>query len=116
MKKTSNLFRCLAVLSAVIAASELAGAAPYVWNVASPAANNWNVNANANDVEFGTGGGSGNTTSDPAFGDASMRPKVAGYAAANNPQLPHAVSIVPAPGTIALLGLGGLLGARRRRS
>jgi len=77
---------------------------------------NWGVNANGNDVEFGTGGGSGNTTSDPAFGDATMQPKVSGYNAANNTTLAHAVAIVPAPGAVGLLGLGGLLAVRRRRA
>jgi hypothetical protein len=85
---------------------------------------NWGINANANDVEFGNGGGGSNTSlADPAFGDPTMMPKVAGYLAANNPNLPHSVSIsgqgggvVPEPtslGLLAVLPLGAL--ARRRR-
>jgi hypothetical protein len=60
---------------------------------------NWGAVANANDVEFGLGGGV-NTLADPAFGDPSMKPKVGGYAANNDPLLPKAVSIhgsIPAP-------------------
>jgi len=78
----------------------------------------WGVNPNANDVEFGVSGGSGNTTTDPAFGGVNMNPKVAGYADAGNPNLTHSVTIlgVPAPGSLALLGLGGLIAGRRRRA
>ena len=75
---------------------------------------NWGVNANANDVEFGVGGGT-NTLGDPAFGDASMMPKVAGWTLNGGSTGPHSVAIIPAPGAMALLGLGGLLAARRRR-
>jgi hypothetical protein len=59
---------------------------------------NWGTVANANDVEFGMGGGN-NTITDPAFNDPTMRPKVAGYLAADNPSLPHSVTIrgVPPP-------------------
>jgi hypothetical protein len=79
---------------------------------------NWGLNANANDVEFGISGGAGATTTDPAFGGANQQPKVAGYVESGNGQLPHAVEIVgiPAPGSIALLGLGGLIAGRRRRA
>jgi MYXO-CTERM domain-containing protein len=79
---------------------------------------NWGVNINANDVEYGTGGGSGSTTTDPAFGTATMQAKVSGWVAANNTTLTHSVSIsgVPAPSAAALLGLGGLVGLRRRRA
>jgi len=47
-----------------------------------------------------------------------MNPKVAGYADAGNPNLTHSVTIlgVPAPGSLALLGLGGLIAGRRRRA
>lgn len=76
---------------------------------------NWGINPTANDVEYGQGGGN-NTINDPAFGDASMRPKVAGWASSENPTLTHSVSIIPAPGAMALLGLGGLLAVRRRRA
>ncbi len=75
---------------------------------------NWGLNANANDVEYGQGGGN-NTISDPAFGDATMRPKVAGWVSNNGTAGPHSVSIVPSPSSLALLGLGGLLAGRRRR-
>jgi hypothetical protein len=54
---------------------------------------NWGVNAGANDVEFGTSGGSGGATTDPAYGDPTMQPKVAGWVAANNTSLPHSVVI-----------------------
>jgi hypothetical protein len=77
---------------------------------------NWGVNGGANDVEFGIGGGSGASLSDPAFGDASMQAKVGGWIASNNGTLPHSVSIVPAPGTLALLGFGALVAGRRRRA
>ncbi len=53
---------------------------------------NWSTVPNANDVEFGMGGGN-NTLGDPAFGDPTMRPKVAGYLAANDATLPHSVTI-----------------------
>lgn len=79
---------------------------------------NWGLNALANDVEWGNGGGT-NSLSDPAFGDASMQPKVAGYLAADNPNLTHAVKIVgpvPEPGTMAALGLGALALIRKRRA
>jgi MYXO-CTERM domain-containing protein len=66
-------------------------------------------------VEYGIGGGGTGATSDPAFGDPSMRPKVGGWAAAADATLPHSVSIVPAPGALALLGLGALAAGRRRR-
>jgi hypothetical protein len=76
---------------------------------------NWNLIAGANDAEYGTGGGN-NTISDPAFGGANMQPKVGGYLENSNPALPHSVSLVPAPGSLALLAFGALLGARRRRA
>jgi hypothetical protein len=57
---------------------------------------NWGTNPLANDVEFGTGGGT-NTLADPAFGSPSMKPKVGGYAANNDPLLPHAVRISGLP-------------------
>lgn len=73
---------------------------------------NWGINPNASDVEFGIGGGN-NTISDPAYGDPTMQPKVAGWLEANNPSLTHSVSIVPEPASLVLLVLvGGLL--RRR--
>ncbi|MBC8105612.1 MAG: PEP-CTERM sorting domain-containing protein [Anaerolineae bacterium] len=81
---------------------------------------NWALNANANDVEFGVGGGN-NTLSDPAFGDATMKPKVAGYLAADNAQLTHALTIsgvggvVPEPASLSLLAGGALMAVRRRR-
>ena len=53
---------------------------------------NWGVVAAANDVEFGTGGGT-NTLGDPAFGDPSMKPKIGGWASNSNPALPHSVVI-----------------------
>ncbi|HTF90737.1 MAG TPA: hypothetical protein VK843_20120 [Planctomycetota bacterium] len=59
---------------------------------------NWGSIANANDVEFGQGGGT-NTLGDPAFGDPSMKPKVGGYVANNDPLLPHAVRIAGLPTT-----------------
>jgi hypothetical protein len=75
---------------------------------------NWGINANANDVEFGVGGGT-NSLSDPAFNGTNMQPKVGGWSASSNAQLTHSVAIIPAPGALALLGLGGLLAGRRRR-
>lgn len=77
---------------------------------------NWGINAGANDVEFGIGGGGTSSTSDPTFGGLGMQPKVGGWVAAANANLPKSVSIVPAPGAAALLGLGGLIAARRRRA
>lgn len=78
---------------------------------------NWGVNASANDVEYGTGGGAGNTTTDPAFNGTNMQPKVGGYIAAGDVTLPHSVTIagVPTPGSLALIGLSGLVARRRRR-
>ncbi len=57
---------------------------------------NWGSNPNANDVEFGTGGGT-NSIGDPPFGDPSMKPKVGGYLANNDPLLPHGVRIFGLP-------------------
>lgn len=74
----------------------------------------WGV-AGVNNVEFGISGGSGNSTTDPAFGGTNMQPKVAGWGVSADDSLPHSVSIIPAPGVLALLGLGGLAAARRRR-
>jgi hypothetical protein len=76
---------------------------------------NWGINGGANDAEWGLSGGAGSTTTDPAFGGTNMQPKVAGYLAADNPALTHAVSIIPSPSALALLGLGGLVAGRRRR-
>jgi hypothetical protein len=62
---------------------------------------NWGSIANANDVQFGLGGGN-DTINDPAFGGANMQPKVGGWASNNDPLLPHSVRIrgtVPAPVT-----------------
>jgi hypothetical protein len=53
---------------------------------------NWGTVANANDVQYGTGGGN-DTIGDPAFGGANMQPKVAGYLANENPNLPHSLTI-----------------------
>lgn len=53
---------------------------------------NWNGLAGANDVEYGLGGGT-NTLADPVFGDPSMQPKVAGWAASETPTLPHSLVI-----------------------
>lgn len=77
---------------------------------------NWGLNANANDVEYGIGGGGTSSTSDPAFNGLGMQPKVSGWVTGENPNLTHSVSIVPAPGAVALLGLGGLVAGRRRRA
>lgn len=76
---------------------------------------NWNLVAGANDAEYGTGGGT-NSLSDPAFGGTNMQPKVGGYVENGNSALPHSVSLIPAPGSLALLALGGLLANRRRRA
>lgn len=70
---------------------------------------------NQNDVQYGLGGGT-DSISDPAFGGTNMQPKVSGYAESGNPALTHSVSIVPAPSSLALIGIGGLLAARRRRA
>ncbi len=53
---------------------------------------NWGSISLANDVEFGMGGGN-DTITDPVFGDPTMKPKVSGYVASNDPLLPHAVRI-----------------------
>jgi hypothetical protein len=58
---------------------------------------NWNINTSANDLEFGTSGGSGALTTDPAFNDASMHPKVAGWTSSANSSLPHSVVIAGVP-------------------
>jgi autotransporter-associated beta strand protein len=65
------VLRSLLILIALLA-THLAGAAPFVWNVASPAANNWNVDANwlpgagnpgvADTAIFAATGTSGNAT------------------------------------------------------
>lgn len=75
---------------------------------------NWTGLAGANDVQFGLGGGT-DTTSDPAFNGTNMQPKVSGSVSGANPALPHGVRIIPAPGALALVGMGGLLASRRRR-
>lgn len=77
---------------------------------------NWGINPDANDVEFGIGGGGTSALSDPAFGGLGQQPKVSGWVAGADSLLPRSVSIVPAPGAIALAGLGGLLVVRRRRA
>lgn len=46
MQKSSQLIRSLAGLAAGIVMLQTATAATYVWDVATPGANNWNVNAN----------------------------------------------------------------------
>lgn len=80
---------------------------------------NWGVNASANDVEWGTGGGT-NAISDPtSLTDPSYQPKVGGWTVANDLTLTHAVKIVgpvPEPGTMAALGLGALALIRKRRA
>lgn len=87
---------------------------------------NWNLNANANDVEYGIGGGGTSATSDPAFGGLGMQPKVAGQNVSANPLLPKGICIagnsgvaggvcVPEPTTLSLLGLGALAFIRRRK-
>jgi len=76
---------------------------------------NWGVSGIGNDVEYGRGGGD-DTINDPAFGGNNMQPKVSGWIAGGDQTLTHAVCIIPAPGSVALLGLGGLLAARRRRA
>jgi hypothetical protein len=53
---------------------------------------NWGTVATANDVQYGLGGGN-DTIGDPAFGGTNMQPKVGGYAANNDPTLPHALRI-----------------------
>ncbi len=76
---------------------------------------NWTGLAGANDVQWGTGGGN-DTINDPAFGDPSMRPKVRGILAGGGDlSLPTGVRIIPTPGALALVGMGGLLASRRRR-
>lgn len=75
---------------------------------------NWGINPNANDVEWGIGGGT-DSLGDPAFGGTNMQPKVAGWAAGENQGLTHSVAIVPEPTSLALIALGGLATALRRR-
>lgn len=78
---------------------------------------NWGITAGANDVEYGIGGGGTSATSDPTFtAGTGMQPKVSGWAVGANSALTHSVSIIPTPGATALLGLGGLVAARRRRA
>jgi hypothetical protein len=77
---------------------------------------NWGLNGFANDVEYGIGGGGTSSTSDPTFASGTgMQPKVGGWAAAANSSLTHSVSIIPAPGAGAVLGLAALAAGRRRR-
>jgi MYXO-CTERM domain-containing protein len=79
---------------------------------------NWGLNAAANDVEFGIGGGGASATSDPSFASGTGRQaKVVGWAAnGGTVGAPNSVSIIPTPGVLALAGMGGLLAARRRRA
>jgi len=76
---------------------------------------NWTGLAGANDVQWGLGGGT-DTIGDPAFGGTNMQPKVAGSAASGGSTGPNALKIIPTPGALALVGMGGLLAARRRRA
>lgn len=76
---------------------------------------NWTGLAGANDVQWGLGGGT-DTIGDPAFGGTNMRPKVRGSAAGGGDgTLPTGLRIIPTPGALALVGMGGLLASRRRR-
>ena len=61
---------------------------------------NWGTVAAANDVEYGLGGGD-DTINDPPFGGANMQPKVGGYLANENPNLPRAVRISGLPSSTA---------------
>ncbi len=77
---------------------------------------NWGVNALANDVEYGIGGGT-NSLADPTFvSGTGMQPKVAGYASNANPNLTRSVSVVPEPATMTALALGLAAIARRRKN
>lgn len=53
---------------------------------------NWGVLANANDIEYGIGGGT-DSLGDPAHGGTNMQPKVGGWVAAADATLPHAIVI-----------------------
>lgn len=79
---------------------------------------NWSLNALANDVEYGVGGGGTSSVSDPAFGDSSMKPKVGGWSSSADGALTHSVTIqaVPEPTSIAAIGLGAIGLIRKRRN
>src|SRR2546421_7360802 len=48
MKAPKHTLSKLIVLTTILAINQFASAATFLWNVVSPGANNWNVNANWN--------------------------------------------------------------------
>jgi hypothetical protein len=77
---------------------------------------NWTGLAGANDVQYGLGGGT-DSIGDPAFGGTNQQFKVRGQNDSGPPgtAFPTALRIIPTPGALALVGMGGLLASRRRR-
>lgn len=66
MKTMNSTLRIVAALAAVIAMTLAADATTYTWNVATAAANNWNVNGNWDGANYPGFGGS--TTDNAIFG------------------------------------------------
>lgn len=88
----------------------------------STATNNaqWNLNSSNNIVGFRFVAEGGNTTHygwfRVAFGSTITSRTLVEYAYESDANTAINAGVIPAPGALALLGLGGLLGARRRRA